>query len=120
MSFLSEGQRFRLWNLGEKTGVKVTPVALEEEERKCVKVIVVTLPERGPREHFTLLSDMEEDLGVKFMKNGLAALQEVSRVNELRIEIFASRHVGEVTTFIKKRLKHYGLTDFAEITRSDR
>jgi hypothetical protein len=84
-----------------------------------VKVIVVTLPERGPREHFTLLSDMEEELGAWCMANGLAALQEVSRVNELRIEVFASRHVGEVTTFIK-RLKHYGLMDFAEIARGDR
>ena len=83
-------------------------------------MIVVTLPERGPREHFTLLSDMEDDLGAKFAANGLASLQEVSRVNELRIEILSSRHEGEVTTFIKKRLKHYGLTDFADITRDDR
>lgn len=83
-----------------------------------MKVIVVKLPKDIPNvHHFALLSDIGDEIWNKFTTDGVAVWREGPPANELRIEVSATRHLGVVTTFLKKALKRYGISEQAEITR---
>ena len=85
-----------------------------------MKVIVVKLPKDVPDVHqFGLLSDIGDEIYNKFTTDGVAIWREGPPANELRIEVSATRHLGVVTTFLKKALKRAGLSESAVITRGD-
>ena len=74
--------------------------------------------------HNTLISRIRnfgEDLYREFRKTGHAVvdIEAVDRaVDQLSLEVAASRHIGEVLAFIKKTLKHHGLAERAHIERA--
>jgi hypothetical protein len=83
-----------------------------------VKIILVRIPEDAGG-YFGALSDVGDDVYREFTLDGIAASREGPPPNELRIEVSATRHLGVVTTFVKKALKRYGMAEIAEIMRLD-
>jgi hypothetical protein len=60
-----------------------------------------------------------DDVYREFTLDGIAVCREGRPPNELRIEVSATRHLGVVTTFVKKAVKRYGMAEISEITRLD-
>ena len=83
-----------------------------------MKIILVRIPEDAGG-YVGALSDVGDDVYSEFTLDGIAVWREGPPPHELRIEVSVARHLGSVTTFLKKRLKRYGIAEIAEITRLD-
>lgn len=69
----------------------------------------------------SLLRDVGEDGYGKFYFNGMAEVPDMdSATTDLHVHVLATRHLGEVTTFLKKSLGKHGLEAHAVIARADR
>jgi hypothetical protein len=66
------------------------------------------------------LREVGEDIYSKFYSEGIAEIPDMdTAVTELHIKVKATRHLGDVTTFLKKSLKRHNLLEIVEITRED-
>jgi hypothetical protein len=86
-----------------------------------MKTIVVKVPKAA--DDYSLVSDLRnvaEEIYREFSPAGVAQVPEMdSATTELRIFIPASRHLGVVSTSLKKALRRYRLTEVAELSRQD-
>jgi len=64
------------------------------------------------------LRNVGEDICRAFHYKGIADVPDMdSAVTELHIHVHATRHLGEVTTALKKSLRMHGITEKTEIVR---
>lgn len=75
-----------------------------------------------PRFHAgrTLLRDVGEDMYGKFHFDGIAEVPDMdSAITELHVHVLATRHLGAVTSYLKKFLRRHALSEHAQISRLD-
>ena len=66
------------------------------------------------------LRNVGEDVYRRFHCEGIAEVPDMdSAVSSLHIEVKATRHLGDVMTFLKKSLRKHGIAEITEIVRDD-
>ena len=66
------------------------------------------------------LRNVGEDVYRKFHFEGIADVPDMdSAITSLHIEVKATRHLGDVMTFLKKSLRKRGIAQIVEIVRDD-
>lgn len=87
----------------------------------AMKVILVTVAAAASDYSLvSLLRDVGEDMYGKFHFEGIAEVPDMdSAITELHVHILATRHLGIVTSYLKKSLRRYGLSGHAQISRLD-
>ena len=84
-----------------------------------MKVLLIQVPKAA--QDYNLVSDLRnaaEDIYRKFMADEVVQVPDMdSAVTELHILISAPRYLGDVTVFVKKTLKRYGLADVATVSQ---
>jgi len=86
-----------------------------------MKIIRVSLSEPEPhRETATLFDDAKEDLFGKLLRDfpEQAEIPEVDdSMRQFHIHVSATRHLGSVTTLLRRMLKHHHVADRVTIER---
>lgn len=84
-----------------------------------MKVLLVQVPKAA--QDYNLVSDLRnvaEDIYRKFMADEVVQIPDMdSAVTELHVLISAPRHLGDVSSFVKKALQRYGLADLATVSQ---
>ena len=66
-----------------------------------------------------LLRNLGEDIHVHFAESGAAKVPDMdSAWDRLHVIVSASRHLGTVTTYVKKAIHRHGLGEVVEISRA--
>jgi hypothetical protein len=87
-----------------------------------MKVIVVTVAAAQCNASLvSRLRDTAEDLYREFMAQTIIEIPDMdSATTQLHIHLHATRHLGDVSAFLKKSLRRHGLAEHAVLTRADR
>lgn len=79
--------------------------------------IYVRFPADRPRDYYTRVFYFAEALWGPIVDSALGTLHDIEHAREIiRIDVSASRHVGDVKVIIKKALGQHNLLDDATIT----
>lgn len=86
-----------------------------------MKIILVTVA--AAVSDYTLVSqlrDVGEDMYGKFHFDGIAEVPDMdSATTELHVHVLATRHLGIVTSYLKKSLRRHRLSEHAQVSRLD-
>ena len=86
-----------------------------------MKIIRVSLTDSEPSDDtLRLFDDAKEELYGEILREfkGVAELPDLdSSAREFHVHIAATRHLGTVTTLVRRKLKHYRVAELAVIER---
>ena len=86
-----------------------------------MKIIRVSLTDANPSDStLRLFDDAKEELYGELLREfqDIAELPDLdSNARQFHVHISATRHLGTVTTLVRKKLKHHRITELAVIER---
>ena len=84
-----------------------------------MKIILVTVAAAASDHSLvSLLRDVGEDVHAKFFFDGIAEVPDMdSATTELHIHVPSTRHLGIVTSYLKKAIQRRDLSQYAQISR---
>ncbi len=85
---------------------------------KTIRIGFRGASEDGNRVHD--LRNVGEEIHCHFLGKGIAEVPDMdSGTTAIHVVVSATRHLGTVTAFVRKAIRHYGLSEFVQVTRED-